>query len=466
MIKRNYAVIIALVLFVALVFPMWGQVQQAPSGRNPLQGMNIVIGNWWADYDTATFKPRNDAEERTHAWRTKIQKDYGFTMREKNIASWAEMSSLAATSIMAGRPAATVFVLQSDWAMALKKQDLLFPVSDSRNNNLTNPRPVERGMQPPLWNQNSIKAFTFKDKTDRNKEKIYAFSNDINMTNAQVIFFNKRLFRDAGLDPNLLYDMQAKKWSWNDFLDICKKLTRDINNDGVMDTYAIPRDLSTDILDAIVSSNGAMYVDRDPRTGKFVNATSRPEFVEALQFAVRLYHEGIMKPKPADANWDWYKAEFADGNVAMRIDESYVWGELQNMKDDWGVVLFPGGPKSPGRPRVFTRENIIIIPSTYKPADVEKILYALMLWYTPQSADWKSGWYNTFRDRRAVDETLTMIHDASLHIPKNHIFIPGLNRGAIAWEMWFHEGDPAQLIEQVSQDWNNKIEDVNEELGY
>jgi hypothetical protein len=31
--------------------------------------------------------------------------------------------------------------------------------------------------------------------------------------------------------------------------------------------------------------------------------------------------------------------------------------------------------------------------------------------------------------------------------------------------MWYHEGDPAQLIETVSQDWNNKIEDVNEELG-
>jgi ABC-type glycerol-3-phosphate transport system substrate-binding protein len=386
-------------------------------------------------------------------------------MREKNIASWNEMSGLAATSTMAGRPAATVFILQSDWAMALKKQDLLYPVGDIRNNNLTRSRPVERRGLTPQWNQETIKSFTFRDKTDKNKEKIYAFSNDINMTNAQVIFFNKRLFREAGLDPNLLYDKQKAKWTWEDFLTICKQLTRDINNDGVIDTYALPRDLSTDILDAIISSNGANYVDRDPRTGKFVNATHTPAFLEALQFAIRLNREGVMKPRPENTNWDWYKAEFADGNVAMRIDESYVWGELQNMKDDWGVVLFPGGPKSPGNPRVFTRENILVIPSSWKAPDVEKILYALMLWYTPQSSDWKSGWYNTFRDRRAVDETLEMIHNTSLHIPKNHVNIPGLNRGAIAWEMWYHEGDPAQLIEAVSQDWNNKIEDVNEELG-
>jgi ABC-type glycerol-3-phosphate transport system substrate-binding protein len=419
--------------------------------------MDITIGNWWADYDVATYKPVNDAEERTHAWRTQIQKEYGFTMREKNIASWNEMSGLAATSTMAGRPAATVFILQSDWAMALKKQDLLYPISDIRNNNLTRPRAVKRGMQPPQWNQQSIASFTFN-------RKIYAFSNDINMTNAQVIFFNKRLFREAGFDENHLYDMQRRNWTWNDFLEICKKLTRDINNDGRIDTYALPRDLSTDILDAIISSNGATYVDRD-RTGKFVNASNTPAFLEALQFAIRLNTEGVMKPRPDGTNWDWYKAEFADGNVAMRIDESYVWGELQNMRDNWGVVLFPRGPKVNG-PRVFTRENIIVLPSTTKADDAEKILFALMLWYTPQSDDWKSGWYTTFRDRRAVDETLPMIRDLSRHIPKNHVFIPGLNRGAIAWEMWYHEGDPAQLIESVSQDWNNKILDANEELGF
>jgi ABC-type glycerol-3-phosphate transport system substrate-binding protein len=454
--KKSVVGFIMIIMMIIMVIPVWGQVQQAPSGRNPLQGMNIIIGNWWADYDTNTFKPRNDAEERTHAWRVQIQKENGFTMVEKNIATWGEMSQLAATSIMAGRPAASVFVLQSDWAMALKKQDLLYPISDIRNNNVKNPRPVARGLQAPQWNQSTIQSFTFKNK-------IYAISNDINMTNAQVIFFNKRLFREAGFDENHLYNMQRNNWTWNDFLDICKQLTRR-RADGTVTTYALPRDLSTDILDAIVSSNGAMYVDRDARTGKFTNATGRPEFLEALQFAIRLNNEGVMKPRPDNTNWDWYKAEFADGRVAMRIDESYVWGELQNMRDDWGVVLFPRGPKS-SQARVFTRENIMIIPSSVSAADAEKILYALMLWYTPQTDDWKSGWYNTFRDRRAVDETLTIIRDTKRHIPKHHVNIPGLNRGGIAWEMWYHEGDPAQLIESVKNNWDTRIEDANEELG-
>jgi len=34
--------------------------------------------------------------------------------------------------------------------------------------------------------------------------------------------------------------------------------------------------------------------------------------------------------------------------------------------------------------------------------------------------------------------------------------------GGIAWEIWYHEGEAAQLIEAVSQSWNNLIEDANE----
>jgi ABC-type glycerol-3-phosphate transport system substrate-binding protein len=280
------------------------------------------------------------------------------------------------------------------------------------------------------------------------------------------LFFNKRLFREAGLDPNLPYDMQkAGTWTWNAFFDICKKLTRDIDNDGIVDTYAMCRDVSTEILDAILSSNGATYVDKDPKTGKFVNATGRPEFLEAVQFALRLDNEGVMKVRPEDTNWDWYKSEFVDGKVAMRIDESWVANgdasELSRMKDDWGMVLFPKGPKSPDRYRVYTRDNLMVIPATYKPAEVEKILWAVALWYTPADDDWKAGQYSYYRDSRAIDETLELVRDQKNHMIKYYSYINGLERGHIAWEIWFQDGEPAQLIEAVSQDWNAKIAEAN-----
>jgi hypothetical protein len=36
-----------------------------------------------------------------------------------------------------------------------------------------------------------------------------------------------------------------------------------------------------------------------------------------------------------------------------------------------------------------------------------------------------------------------------------------LERGDIAWNMWWHDAEPAQFIESVSLDWNAKIHEAN-----
>jgi ABC-type glycerol-3-phosphate transport system substrate-binding protein len=186
------------------------------------------------------------------------------------------------------------------------------------------------------------------------------------------------------------------------------------------------------MLDAIVASNGANYVDKD-RSGKFVNATNRPEFLEALQFALLLNNEGVLMPRPEDSNWDWYRPMFHDGKVAMMVSQQYVAQELRDMTDDWGFVLFPKGPRS--KPyRYRSDENMMVIPSTF----------------------------NIYRDPRAADETLTMIRNPAYGSMKYYVFIPGLERGDIAWNVWFEGADSAQLVESVSQSWNALI---NEAMG-
>jgi ABC-type glycerol-3-phosphate transport system substrate-binding protein len=415
---------------------------------NTLRGMNITIGNWWADYDPNTFRARSDYEERELDYRKRFLQQYNFTMQNKNIASWNEMAQIAATSIMAGRPAATVFVLQPDWALALYRQNLLYPVGSRRSVNWSSNTPIE-------WNRMVTQAFTFGGKA-------YAFAAGYGSSyHAACVFFNKRLFREAGLDPNLPYDLQrAGTWTWDRFLEVCKQLTRDINNDGIKDIYAMPGDLSTEILDAFVSSNGAKYVDR-ASNGRLVNATNRPEFVEAVRYYMRLRDEGVMKPKPEGAAWNWHIPEFNDGRVAMRIDQQYLaTNDLRNMRDDWGMVLPPKGPRSRNYV-VFNDENVMVIPARTPDAQVDAILWAVQTWLTPVDSDWRLGEYPNYRDRRAVDETIALIRNQSLWQWKYHLHVPGLNRGAIAWEIWWHDGEPAQLIEAVSQSWNALIDDAN-----
>ena len=435
-------------MLVMLTLPVWAGGSRA----GELRGMDITIGNWWADFDVNTRKANSEAEQRLIDYRARIQREHGFTIREKNISSWEQMPALAATSIMSGRPAAQVICLQPNWAMMLKNRNLLYPITDIKSVDFTSRKPIE-------WNTDIIRSLTFNGKG-------YAFAIGYGTSqHANGVYFNKRLFREAGLQPDLPYDMQkAGTWTWDAFFDICKKLTRDINNNGIIDTYALTQDLSTEILDAIVASNGAQYIARDA-SGRFVNATNRPEFLQALQFGRRLLDEGVMMPRPEISNWDWFAPMFKDGKVAMMIHEQYMAQELRDMTDDWGFVLFPKGPRVNDY-RFSTDENVMIIPGSYSAAEAERIMHAVILWYTPIDDDpnaWKDDQYSIYRDSRAVDETLNMIRNSGTRYSslKNYLYIPGLERGDIAWQMWWYEGDPAQLVEAVAPAWNALINDAN-----
>jgi len=421
-------------------------VEPSEDVQNTLKGMEIVLGNWWRDYDPATFQPRNDIEERQLEYRRWILQEYGLKIHDKNIGGWGEIAQLATTSIMSGKPAATVFRLQADWALALYRQNLIYPVSDSKIFDLKAVKPVE-------WNKHIAEAFTFNNKT-------YAFAFGSSGSSGAV-FWNKRIFREAGLDPNLLYDLQKEgAWTWDKFLEISKQLTRDINNDGIIDIYAMPCDFSIDILDSLVSSNGAMFVDRDAN-GRLVNATNRPEFIEAIRFYMRLREEGVMKPKPEGIHWNWFVSEFLDGNVAMRMAPQHSISDMRTMRDDWGMVLPPKGPRAKNYV-VFTAENVMIIPSRgFTSEQVDAILWAVRAWETPIDEDWRIGNYPNFRDRRAVDETMTMMRDQNLWQWRYHTLVPGFSTSGIAWQLWYHEGEPAQLVEAVSQSWNALIADAN-----
>ena len=444
----------AIVMLLVMALPAFSQpkVPKAPAAiANTIRAMGgVTIGNWWADYDVNTEVPKSDYDERLLEYRKAVLKENNIVIRTKSIASWNEMSQIAATSIMAGKPAAQVFVLQPDWALALYRQNLLYPVSDNKQVNLTKNTPVD-------WNTSVNSTFTFN-------KKIYAFQAGYgDSLHAAILVWNKRLFREAGLDPNLPYDLQkSNQWTWDKFLEISKKLTRDINNDGKIDIYAMPRDLSTEILDAFVVSNGAMYVNKDPKTGKLVNVTNRPEFIEAVQFFLRLRDEGVMMPRPEGSEWNWHIPAFNDGKVAMRIDQQYIaHNDLQNMKDDWGMVLPPRGPRAKNY-IVFTDENVMVVPSTYNKDQVDAIMWAVQAWLTPIDNNWKAPLYQIYRDRRAIDETWVYIRDPKLQQWRYHLHVPGLNRGGIAWEIWYHDGEAAQLIEAVSPQWNALIEDAND----
>jgi len=429
-----------------------GTLQRAAGSGRDLGGREIIIGTWYSDYDVTKVNPLSREAERTLEWRTEIQKNHNFRMREAVIASWGQMQELTLTSIMAGDPAASVFVLMPDWAITLYRQNLFYPVSDCPSVDFSSQRPVD-------WNQNVKNLFTFNGKA-------YAFSVGYGASlRGNGVFFNKRLFAEAGIDPDLPYDLQKNgTWTWSAFLDICRKLTRDINNDGVIDVYALAT-FSLDVVAAALTSNNARYIDMD-RNGKLVNAAGRPEFLQALQFVVRLNNEGLVMHAPEGANWNWFVTAFRDGQAAMRVAGQHIAGELQSMVDDWGFVFFPRGPRV-STYLIAPEENIFAIPSTFTPQEADDILFAYSLWMTPAPGNedpelWKYSLYPSYRDPRAVDETVAMFRDPAYHIPVYDSLVPGMDRGPLVWHIWDGGIDPAQLVETASPAWNAAIAKANE----
>jgi len=167
--------------------------------------------------------------------------------------------------------------------------------------------------------------------------------------------------------------------------------------------------------------------------------------------------------RPQGSEWNWHIPAFNDGKVAMRIDQQYIChNDLQNMKDDWGMVLPPKGDRAKDY-TVFTDENVMVVPSIYNRDQVDAIMWAVQAWLTPIDNNWKAPLLQMYRDRRAIDETWELIRNPSLNVWKFHQHVPGLNRGGIAWEIWYHDGQAAQLIEAVTPQWNALIQDANEE---
>jgi ABC-type glycerol-3-phosphate transport system substrate-binding protein len=279
------------------------------------------------------------------------------------------------------------------------------------------------------------------------------------------VFFNKRLLQEAGIDPDSIYDMQANgTWTWETFEEMCKKCTRDLDNDGVNDIYAMAS-LSTEFCYLALDSNSASLIGRGP-DGKLFNNAGSDNSMEAWNW-IRHMVDNYEMPSPEGANWDWMYTAFANGETAFTIDQEYtvqVGGRYHDMKDDYGFVCFPMGPKGDGKYKTLHDDNMYIIPGSYDDETAQNIAKAFDLWTDPVpgyegSDTWKESYYPMFRDERAVDETLAlMLENAN---PRFDTLVAGFNAGSFVWNFWGGWATPQEQYEATKNEWQALINDAN-----
>ena len=248
-----------------------------------LGGMEIIIGDWWSSAEPAA--PTTAQEEATQEYREMIQEKYNFTMKQVSLGGWGEHQETFTVSTMAEDPAAQIFIMAQGFVAQPMANGLFYDLATLDNLDLSDEK----------WNPIVIEQMSKGDS-------VYGLASGKHEPRTGV-FWNKRLFKEAGLDPDLPYDLQASgDWTWEKFEELCAVLTQDKDNDGINDTYALAS-FSVEYFTGAVLSNDAMWVDVD-EAGKYFNATTSPEFLEAMQWAVSLIEKGYEMPTPEDANWD------------------------------------------------------------------------------------------------------------------------------------------------------------------
>jgi multiple sugar transport system substrate-binding protein len=405
-----------------------------------LEGKTIVIGDWWS---TAEAEPQTQKEEDTLAYRKEFMEKYNFTIERKNLGTWSEYQEIMVTSTMSGNPAADIFVMYFSFMASPLQQGLLYPLDTLESFNLDDPK----------WNQVVREMMTMDGHT-------YGINNG-RMEPRLGVFWNKRLFEEAGIDPDLPYDLQKNgEWTWEALEDLARRNTRDTNNDGTPDVYGISS-FSKDFFRGCVFSNNAKFIGYE--NGKFYNASSEPNFLEALEWGYSLYEKGYHMPQPEGSNWDWFVATFAEGKVAMQCAEVWRNNNWKEMQDDYGFVIFPKGPK--GEMMTVFTENVVVMPSTHTKEHAEDCAFAYDLYVNPtpgyEDDDWQAGYYTQFRDTRAVEETLPLFYEPNHGVISYLGMISGIDYGDVTYDLDAGALTAAESVEKVQQLWQARIDEAN-----
>lgn len=412
-----------------------------------LGGMEVIIGDWWSPQEPA--EPKNQKEEDTLAYQNEMMSKYNFKIKQVAVTDWGGMQELFTTSVMAGEPVAHMFKLGWGWAAQPLANGLLYDLATLKSFDFTESK----------WIKYITDLMTYGDS-------VYAVAAGTPEPKLGV-FWNKRLFQEAGLDPDLPYDLQASgEWTLAKYEELAKQLTRDTNNDGTIDTYA-QVSFSVDYLRGALTLFNSKFIDKDA-TGKYVNATSDPNFLAGAQWGISLIQKGYEKPGAEGANWDWFISAFHDAQVAMTWAEQYKCGTWADMTDDWGFVLPP--KKDADTPyTIYFNDNLTVMPSCFDAETAEKIAFAYNLFTNPtpgyedDSESWKETYYPSFRDERAVDETLAlMFSDDVLVCNDVQAFVYGTDPGPdFYWDVYGLGKTPAEKIEELTTKWETILAEAN-----
>jgi multiple sugar transport system substrate-binding protein len=174
------------------------------------------------------------------------------------------------------------------------------------------------------WYPQTIELMEYQDS-------YYALPSDFM---AMVLFYNKELFREAGLNP------EQPPNTWDEFLTYAQRLTRDRNGDGMVDTWGFGTVGAVDPgfelrFTPILLSHGATYLTPDNKCSALNSSAAK----KAFDFYISLVTEnevvppGVTAQKPGDV-----RQQMADEQIAMLLGSGWTVPIVSDLNPDLNAI--------------------------------------------------------------------------------------------------------------------------------
>ncbi len=229
----------------------------------------------------------------------------------------------ALTAHKSGQPPVTSVLLSTDM-YTLIDEDAILPISD-----------IAKSAEDQAWLKSFYPAFMANSQTGG---KIWGVPFQ---RSTIVLYWNKELFKEAGLDPN------KAPANWNEMLEYAKKLTkRDAQGNVTQWGVQVPSSgFPYWLFQGFTTANGIELMNAAGTETYY----DKPAVIDALQYWVDLSTKHKVHP-PGIVEWGTTPRDFFERKVAMMWTTT---GNLTNVKTnakfDFGVGMLPAN-KRPGSP--------------------------------------------------------------------------------------------------------------------
>lgn len=237
------------------------------------------------------------------------------------IATDADQYATKLQAAIAGNDIPDVFYVEQGDVMAYADNGVLMDITEEVENSefdLSN-----------VW-EYGVDSYRY-DGTNVGSGNVYGLPKDVGPF---ALGYNKAMFEEAGIE---LPDVDDP-YTWDEFVDVSKQLTKDNDGDGESDQWATGFNVNWS-LHSYVWSNGADYLNED----KTKVTVDTPKFAEALQEFADLQNEHNLTPSVAQAQTlDTYQ-RWMNGEIAFFPVGPWDMSTYEGLDFEYDLMPWPAG---------------------------------------------------------------------------------------------------------------------------